>query len=263
MSKKIIKVLMTTLLFCCLVAPFYGVNSNKIKILNQTETVEAQTVQSLKSINSKKQYKWKTGYIKSSINVKKYPKKSSKTIKTLTFNKKIKYIKYNKSWAIIEYKSKKGFIPLAQIKKKSTKSTTYNTPNSKLMSYMSYKTITDTSSKQYKLQKNAYTGKYGIRQVNGRYCVAVGSFYTTKIGTYIDLILKNGTVIPCVLADCKDDSHTDSRNILTFDGSLAEFVVDTNNLVYKAKYTGNIHNACKKWKSDVVKIKIYKKVEKF
>lgn len=267
MSKKIIKVLITTLLFCYCVAPLCGANINNVEneTNNLNQTVEAQTIKSLEltTNNNSKQYKWKTGYVKSVTNIKKKTKESSKTIMAIPFNAKIKYAKYNKKWAIVKYKGNKGYIPLKQIKKKAIKSTTYNTPDSKLMSYMSYKAITNTSSRQYKLQKIAYTGNYGIRQVNERYCIAVGSYYTTKIGTYIDLILKNGTVIPCILADCKDDQHTDDNNILTFDGSLAEFVVDTNNLVYNARYTGDVHNACNKWKSDIVKIKIYKKVENF
>ena len=83
---------------------------------------------------------------------------------------------------------------------------------------MSYKCITSTSSPQYKLQKNkAYTGKYGIRQVDGRYCVAIGSHFTSKIGILFDLILENGIVIPCILSDQKADEDTDSRNIVTKD----------------------------------------------
>ena len=271
MNKNIIKILVATLLFCICVAPLCGASVNNYV---ERQSVEAQIVETQvvsttnlkaknKTIKAKKKNKMEIGYIKSNVNMKKKPKKSSKTIKVVKFNKKIKYKKYNNKWAIVKYKNKKGYIPLKQIKKKRVKSTTYKTPDSKLMSYMSYRAITNTSSNQYKLQQIAYTGKYGIRQVNGRYCIAVGSYYTTKIGTYIDLILKNGTTIPCILADCKDDSHTDGNNILTFDGSLAEFVVDTNSLVYNARYTGDVHNACKKWQSNIVKIKIYKKVEKF
>lgn len=250
------------------VAPLYGanINNNVENKTNSSVKVQASTYSDLKSNNNKqnkKKYKWKTGYAKSDVEMKKKAKSSSKTIKNIKFNKKIKYTKYNKKWAIVKYKGKKGYILLKKVGKKSIKCITYNTPDSKLMSYMSYKAITNTSSKQYKLQQKAYTGKYGIRQVKGRFCIAVGSYYTTTIGTYIDLILENGTVIPCILADCKADEHTDGNNILTYDGSLAEFVVDTDSLVYDAKYTGDIHNACKKWQSDIVKIKIYKKVEKF
>ena len=136
-------------------------------------------------------------------------------------------------------------------------------PYNRIKSYMSYKNITSRSSEQYKLQQMAYTGTYGIRQVNGRFCVAVGSAYTTQIGQYIDLVLEDGTIIPCILGDCKADEHTDSRNILTSDGSLAEFVVDVPSLSKTVRYTGDISTACDDWESMITRIIIYDKVEEF
>lgn len=136
-------------------------------------------------------------------------------------------------------------------------------PYNRIKSYMSYKNITSKSSDQYKLQQMAYTGTYGIRQVNGRFCVAVGSAYTTQIGQYIDLVLEDGTIIPCILGDCKADEHTDSRNILTSDGSLAEFVVDVPSLSKTVRYTGDISTACDDWESMITRIIIYDKVEGF
>lgn len=136
-------------------------------------------------------------------------------------------------------------------------------PYNRIKSYMSYKNITSRSSDQYKLQQMAYTGTYGIRQVNGRFCVAVGSAYTTQIGQYIDLVLEDGTIIPCILGDCKADEHTDSRNILTSDGSLAEFVVDVPSLSKTVRYTGDISTACDDWESMITRIIIYDKVEEF
>lgn len=136
-------------------------------------------------------------------------------------------------------------------------------PYNRIKSYMSYKNITSKSSDQYKLQQMAYTGTYGIRQVNGRFCVAVGSAYTTQIGQYIDLVLEDGTIIPCILGDCKADEHTDSRNILTSDGSLAEFVVDVPSLSKTVRYTGDISTACDDWESMITRIIIYDNVEGF
>ena len=128
---------------------------------------------------------------------------------------------------------------------------------------MSYKSITSKSSDQYKMQQIAYTGNYGIRQVNGRYCIAVGSAYTTKIGQYIDLVLEDGTIIPCILADCKADIHTDSNNICTSDGSLAEFIVDTIALSKTVRYTGDISTACEDWESMITQVIVYDKKEEF
>lgn len=133
--------------------------------------------------------------------------------------------------------------------------------NKSFKSYMSYKALTSRSSQQYKLQqKYGYTGKYGIRQVDGRYCVAIGTFSDAKVGTYIDLILKNGAVIPCIVSDFKANVHTDSTNKVTrHNGCVSEFVVDMDSLNSSAKRMGDISYCNEKWKSSVKKIRVYKK----
>ena len=106
----------------------------------------------------------------------------------------------------------------------------------------------------------------GAGSFGGRFCIADGSAYETKIGTYIDLILTNGTVIPCVLADQKADVHTDKNNQLTkHDGSLVEFVVDSKNLSKNVKKHGDVSFACKSWNSQIEKIRIYEnwKIERW
>lgn len=140
----------------------------------------------------------------------------------------------------------------------------YDVPsNNTMKTYMDYKTITSTSSKQYKLQKSlAYTDSKGLRMVGDRYCVAVGSYYTTTIGQYIDVELENGKIIKCILADCKDDRHTDSTNRINPNGSVVEFVVDTDVLDSTAKKMGDISHI-NGWNSRVVNIKVYDKVEEF
>lgn len=107
------------------------------------------------------------------------------------------------------------------------------------MSYMDYRTITDPTSDQWRLQQKATTDPVtGIRTVNGRFCVAVGSAITVEKGAYIDVTLQNGVRIPCVLADCKRDCDT----IDTFvgaDGGIVEFVVDTDVLPDKVQLLGS------------------------
>ena len=62
----------------------------------------------------------KKGYInKDKISVRKSPKKKSGKVATLKLNKKIKYKKYNKTWAVIKFnKNKLGFVPKKYISKK-------------------------------------------------------------------------------------------------------------------------------------------------
>lgn len=138
----------------------------------------------------------------------------------------------------------------------------YQVPSNRgFKSYMSYKAITSKSSPQYKLQNQyAHTGEFGIRQVNERFCIAIGTFSSARVGTYVDLILENGTVIPCIVGDFKADIHTDSSNIVTtHNGCVSEFLVDKSVLHSTAKKMGNVSYCKEEWKSPVKTIKVYEK----
>lgn len=138
----------------------------------------------------------------------------------------------------------------------------YSVPTNRgFKSYMSYKSITSKSSQQYKLQHNyAYTGNYGIRQVDGRYCIAIGTFSDAEVGTYVDLILENQSIIPCIISDFKADIHTDNSNMITtHNGCISEFIVDKSSLYQTAKQMGDISYCCQEWKSPVKAIRVYEK----
>ena len=138
--------------------------------------------------------------------------------------------------------------------------TTYDIPENKgFKSYMDYKAITSRSSKQFQLQNlYANTSDCGIRVVNDRYCIAVGTHFNAKIGQYLDLILENGVIIPCVLSDVKADIHTDESNIVTLhNGCVSEFIVDTPSLYNIAKKMGDVSYCYAEWRSPVVQIVVY------
>ncbi len=117
----------------------------------------------------------------------------------------------------------------------------YDTPSdNSFKSYMDYRTITDTTSMQYELQKQANTDGYGMRMVDDRYCVAVGSYYSTTVGQAVDIIMKSGNIIHCIVADLKQDIHTDSTNRQNPNGSIVEFLVDTDVLHGRIQKTGDI-----------------------
>lgn len=96
--------------------------------------------------------------------------------------------------------------------------------------YMPYTAVTAVNSAQYALLygETAYTDETtGFRCVDGRYCIAVGSGYCSQIGTKIDLVMEDGSIIPCVMGDAKADIHTDdTHRFQKYDGSVAEFIVD-------------------------------------
>lgn len=196
------------------------------------------------------------GYANTSVNVRASPTKKSKIKYTLSYGTPVKYTSVGNGWCKI---GKKKYVKKKYISKGKPKYKIYNIPEySGMKSFMDYQKITDTSSPQYKLQQYAYTGNYGIREIDGRYCVAVGHYITTKIGVYLDLVLDNGTIIPCVLSDQKNPAHTDGIFTLHSD-CASEFVVEEEALNNKASIFGDISKCNSDWDSPVVQIKVYEK----
>lgn len=206
---------------------------------------------------------WLTGWTTNSIDVKVSPDMESDTLGVISFNTQLQYYKFNNEWACIEYiENQHSFIELKYISEFENVSTEYQVPSNRgFKSYMSYRAITSKSSPQYILQNQyAYVGEYGICQAEGRFCVAIGTFSNASIGTYIDLILENGVVIPCMVADFKADIDTDSTNMITkHNGCVSEFLVNIATLHSTAKKRGNISYCREEWKSPVRVIKVYEK----
>lgn len=104
----------------------------------------------------------------------------------------------------------------------------------------------------------AYTDHNGMRKVKDRYCVALGSYYCTRIGTKFDLIMTDGRVIKCILGDQKADRHTDALHQRGMNGgSVAEFIVDVGRLPASARSAGSVHTI-PEFRGEIYKIKVYK-----
>ena len=215
----------------------------------------------LKIINEPIVEEYYEGWTKTNLNVRKEPSLDSEILEVYSFNTPIKYSKYNEEWAKIQYKTEIAYMSLDYISNKKLEYQDYTVPiTSGFKSYMPYTAITSKSSPQYKLQEIAYTGTYGIRMYDGRFCVAIGTYFNVNVGTYFDLILENETVIPCIVSDIKADEDTDSSNIITkSNGCLTEFVVDSQTLNKNAKRMGDISYCCEEWDSRVEKIRVYDK----
>lgn len=116
--------------------------------------------------------------------------------------------------------------------------------NSANFTYMAYTAVTSRNSGQYKLLygDSAYTDTVtGLRMVDGRYCIAVGTFYASKIGTKINLVMENGGVVECILGDVKSDEHTDpTHRYQKYDGSVAEMIVDYNYFKSTSQYPSDL-----------------------
>lgn len=107
--------------------------------------------------------------------------------------------------------------------------------------WMSYRAF-GSGTKQKLLQQFAVTNEKGFRMIGNRYLVALGTHFGAQIGQCFDLVLVNGTVIPCVLGDVKAPQHTDASNIFsntTKNLCASEFIVDTKLLDSAAKHRGD------------------------
>ena len=201
------------------------------------------------------------GWTITNVNVRSEPSTDCEVLEVYPFNTPIQYYKFNDEWAKIVYPDGEAYMSLQYISDEKLNYRDYTVPiTSGFKSYMPYTAITSKSSPQYKLQQIAYTGTYGIRQYDNRYCVAIGTAFNADVGTYFDLILANGTVIPCIVADIKADRHTDSNNMITIaNGCLTEFIVDSSALNKNAKRMGDISYCNEDWNSRVEKIRVYDK----
>lgn len=124
-------------------------------------------------------------------------------------------------------------------------------------SYEPYDLIT-AQSVQLCLQYQAVTDSNGFRLLDGRYLVAVGTFCNAPCGTYIDLILENGVLIPCIVGDIKADVHTDETNTFTVASMCAsEFIVD--DAISPAAWYGDISMVYEEWNSKIHSVRVYHK----
>ena len=147
------------------------------------------------------------------------------------------------------------FLMCSEVSAKSVKKSVPR--NNSFKSYMDYRTITNKGSKQYKLQRKCKTAKNGLRTYKGRYVIALGTFYTTKVGTKVDLKMHNGKTVKCIIGDIKDNRHTDITRRQARDGSVAEFIVDKYRLGSKSKRMGNVSYSDKKLLGSIKYIKVY------
>lgn len=101
-------------------------------------------------------------------------------------------------------------------------------------SYMDWRAVTNTSSKQYELLNSGiFNMDSGLLITEDGYvAVALGSKYG-NVGDKFRITLDTGKRFKAIKADAKSDAHTINGCHQYQDGSVIEFVVDTNNLRYE------------------------------
>ena len=109
--------------------------------------------------------------------------------------------------------------------------------HSSFKSYMDWRAVTDTSSKQYELLNSGiFNMDSGLLITEDGYvAVALGSRYGA-VGDKFRITLSTGTVFKAIKADAKSDAHTVNGCHHSQDGSLVEFIVDTTSLRYENRF---------------------------
>ena len=268
MKKRLVQALLFSAIVCSSTfhsSPVMGESYHiKTGVAVQEETTNLRAGISnvmVEHINSTIVEEYYNGWTTTNVNVRNEPSTDSEVLEVYSFNTPIQYYKFNDEWAKIVYPTGYAYMSLQYISNEKLNYRDYTVPiTSGFKSYMPYTAITNKASKQFKLQQMASTGTYGIRTVNNRYCVAIGTAFNAQVGTYFDLILANETVISCIVSDIKADKHTDKNNMITVsNGCLTEFIVNSNILDRNAKRMGDISYCCDEWNSRVEKIRVYDK----
>ena len=134
--------------------------------------------------------------------------------------------------------------------------------NTSMKSYMSYKTITDKTSEQYKLQhyKNVYTDSEGFRRIGDNFIVAIGTYFNCNVGQEVVVRLSSGSTFKAIVGDIKANIHTDGDMHVqhNVDGSVIEFLVDSRKLDGTIRKMGDCsYSSANDFKGDVVGITVY------
>lgn len=140
----------------------------------------------------------------------------------------------------------------ASVGYQSVKYVSLGVPNidSSFKTWMSHKAVSDKNSPQYKFintygwsDAEGFMRCYSERELGieqDYYMIALGSYYGTEIGTKYRITLDTGEVFYGVLADCKDDKHTNLTNqYIPHNGNVVEFLIDKTKLNPRVRKTGN------------------------
>lgn len=115
--------------------------------------------------------------------------------------------------------------------------------------YMDYRSITDTTTDQYRLQQCAATDGLGLRRYGDYYLAAMGTYYSDSVGDTFRITLDNGNSFNIMIGDIKQDIHTDSKNMYTpvydrsgsfYSANVIEFIVDTDSLSRYVRLLGTV-----------------------
>lgn len=117
--------------------------------------------------------------------------------------------------------------------------------NSSVKRYMDRTTVTDSSTKNYKICRNASVNDDGTLSYDGRTVIAIGQKYGTP-GTKLDITLEkddgNQHTVKAIIGDSKKYCDTENgAGWVAADGSVLEIVVDTNSINDLSRTMGDMN----------------------
>lgn len=132
------------------------------------------------------------------------------------------------------------------------KYTSMAVPNidSAFKTYMDYRAVTNKASAQYRLLREwAWSDGAGFMRINGErdsgitddyYCIALGSYYGTTMGTKYRITTDTGNVFYGILSDGKADCDTNSTHqYAVYNRDIIEYLVYTPKLISDVKIFGS------------------------
>lgn len=103
-------------------------------------------------------------------------------------------------------------------------------------SWMDYRKITNTSTRQWRYQQIATTDEYGFRLVDGYYMVAMAKQYG-PVGTKYLITFSGGQQMRAIIGDVKGNTSCTHP-----DGSMIEMIVDSEKMPGNVKRSGNYNS---------------------
>lgn len=187
------------------------------------------------------------------------PNTDTEPVDYIDWNTDLEVTRINQEWYMVWFEDVNYYIMASCLSEDECSYTTTKIPKySGFKSFMDYRTITQKNSPQYKLQQVANNEAHGIRGIDHRFCVAVGTGTGAEVGDYGELILSNNVSLPIIVSDIKANKHTDVGNLISIQANCcSEFIVDINSLNKNAKRDGTLSSAEELWDSPVVEIKIF------
>lgn len=125
--------------------------------------------------------------------------------------------------------------------------------NSSFKTYMDYRAITNHSSNQWKyISTWGWVDGEGFMRCNGErdlginddyYLVAMGSYYSSEIGTKFRIKTDTGNQFYVALGDQKANCDTDYKNQYSYNNDILEMIVNTPTLnsIVKLMGTANVY----------------------